>query len=181
MIGALGINRDITDGIKKVEQLESLAHYDYLTKIPNRPLLFDRIEHLIARSKRNQLLFALFYIDLDNFKMINDTKGHAYGDQLLIEVALRLQQSIRNSDTVARIGGDEFVIVLENIIDKNDIKIMFEALTKTLKTDIILNNQKQDVSCSIGVASYPDDGQTVDELLSVADSEMYKLKRKNLK
>jgi len=179
MIGALGINRDITDRIQEVERLERLAHYDYLTNIPNRSLLFDRIEHLIARSERNKLAFALFYIDLDNFKIINDTKGHAYGDQVLAEVASRLKKSIRNSDTVARIGGDEFVIVLENIVEKSDVNIMLDTLTKTLKTNFILNDEKIDVTCSIGVATYPDNGRTVDELLTVADTAMYKLKHKN--
>ena len=179
MIGALGINRDITDRIQEVERLERLAHYDYLTNIPNRSLLFDRIEHLIARSERNKLAFALFYIYLDNFKIINDTKGHAYGDQVLAEVASRLKKSIRNSDTVARIGGDEFVIVLENIVEKSDVNIMLDTLTKTLKTNFILNDEKIDVTCSIGVATYPDNGRTVDELLTVADTAMYKLKHKN--
>jgi len=179
MIGALGINRDITDRIQEIERLERLAHYDYLTNIPNRFLLFDRIEHLIARSERNKLAFALFYIDLDNFKIINDTKGHAYGDQVLVEVASRLKKSIRNSDTVARIGGDEFVIVLENIVEKCDVNIMLDTLTKTLKTNFILNDEKIDVTCSIGVATYPDNGKTVDDLLTVADTAMYKIKNKN--
>jgi len=179
MVGALGINRDITKRKNEIEHLEHLAHYDYLTNIPNRSLLFDRVEHLIDRSERDELTFALFYIDLDNFKLINDTKGHAYGDQVLIEVASRLKQSIRKSDTVARIGGDEFILVLENITDKNYIKIMLEKLTKTLKTDFILDNEKLDVSCSIGVATYPDSGKTMDKLLNIADDAMYKRKHKN--
>lgn len=179
MIGALGINRDITERINEIAHLEHLAHYDYLTKIPNRSLLFDRVEHLIARSERDNLTFALFYIDLDEFKLINDTKGHAYGDQVLVEVASRLKQSIRNSDTVARIGGDEFILVLENITDKSYIKIMLETLSRTLKTDFIVENEKIDVSCSIGVATYPDCGKTMDELLNIADKAMYTYKQKN--
>ena len=179
MIGALGINRDITERKNEIERLEHLAHYDYLTKIPNRSLLFDRVEHLIARSERDKLTFALFYIDLDSFKSINDTKGHSYGDHVLVEVASRLKQSIRNSDTVARIGGDEFILVLENITDKSYIKIMLKTLSRTLKTDFIVENEKIDVCCSIGVATYPDDGKTMDELLSIADEAMYKIKNKN--
>ena len=97
MIGALGINRDITVRIKETERLEHLAHYDHLTKIPNRYLLLDRLQHLIAQSERNKNTFALLYIDLDKFKTINDTKGHTFGDQVLFETALRLKQSIRNS------------------------------------------------------------------------------------
>lgn len=176
MIGALGVNRDISDRIKETERLEHLAHYDYLTKVPNRYLLLDRVEHLIAQSERIKSNFALLYIDLDKFKTINDTKGHAFGDQVLIETALRLKQSIRNSDTVARIGGDEFVLLLENISNKDDVSIMVEAIAKALNKEFIINNEKFEVSCSIGVAIYPDDGTTTDTLLATADVAMYKAK-----
>jgi len=176
MIGALGVNRDISDRIKETERLEHLAHYDYLTKVPNRYLLLDRVEHLIAQSERIKSNFALLYIDLDKFKTINDTKGHAFGDQVLIETALRLKQSIRNSDTVARIGGDEFVLLLENISNKDDVSIMVESIAKALNKEFIINNEKFEVSCSIGVAIYPDDGTTTDTLLATADVAMYKAK-----
>ena len=178
MVGALGVNRDITDRIKETERLEHLAHYDHLTNIPNRYLLLDRVEHLIAQSERNKCAFALLYIDLDKFKSINDAKGHAFGDQVLIETALRLKQSIRNSDTVARIGGDEFVLLLENISNKNDVSIMVETLTKALKKAFVINNEKFEVSCSIGVAIYPEEGTTTDTLLATADIAMYKAKHK---
>ena len=178
MIGALGVNRDITDRIKETERLEYLAHYDQLTKIPNRYLLLDRVEHLIAQSERNKSAFALLYIDLDNFKIINDTKSHAFGDQVLIETALRLKQVIRNSDTVGRIGGDEFVLLLENISNKNDVSTLIETLTKTLNKEFIIYDEKFEVSCSIGVAIYPDDGATTDALLATADIAMYKAKHK---
>lgn len=176
MIGALGVNRDISDRIKETERLEHLAHYDHLTKVPNRYLLLDRVEHLIAQSERIKSNFALLYIDLDKFKTINDTKGHAFGDQVLIETALRLKKSIRNSDTVARIGGDEFVLLLENISNKNDVSIMVESIDKALNKEFIINNEKFEVSCSIGVAIYPDDGTTTDTLLATADVAMYKAK-----
>lgn len=178
MIGALGINRDISDRIKETERLEHLAHYDHLTKVPNRYLLLDRVEHLIAQSERIKSNFALLYIDLNKFKIINDTKGHAFGDQVLIETALRLKQSIRNSDTVARIGGDEFVLLLENISNKINISIMVEAIAKALNEEFIINNEKFEVSCSIGVAIYPDDGTTTDTLLATADVAMYKAKER---
>ncbi len=178
MIGALGVNRDITDRIKETERLEYLAHYDQLTKIPNRYLLLDRVEHLIAQSERSKSAFALLYIDLDNFKIINDTKSHAFGDQVLIETALRLKQAIRNSDTVGRIGGDEFVLLLENISNKNDVSTLIETLTKTLNKEFIIYDEKFEVSCSIGVAIYPDDGATTDALLAAADIAMYKAKHK---
>ena len=178
MIGALGVNRDITDRIKETERLEHLAHYDHLTKIPNRYLLLDRVEHLIAQSKRNKSAFALLYIDLDKFKIINDTKGHAFGDQVLVETALRLKQAIRSSDTIARIGGDEFVLLLEKISNKNDVSTLIETLTKTLNKEFIIYDEKFEVSCSIGVAIYPDDGTTIDTLLATADTAMYKAKHK---
>ena len=173
MIGALGINRDITDRMKKVERLENLAHYDQLTQIPNRYLLLDRIKHLISRSKRDKISFALLYIDLNNFKNFNDTRGHAFGDKILIEVASRLKETIRDSDTIARIGGDEFVILLEKISNRDEINKIIEALTNASDKALIIGNEEHKVSCSIGVAVYPDDGSTTDSLLAVADKAMY--------
>jgi len=178
MVGALGINRDITDRVQESERLHYLAHYDQLTKTPNRYLLLDRIRHLISQSERNKSSFALLYIDLDKFKTINDTKGHAFGDQVLIEAALRLKQSIRRSDTVARVGGDEFVLLLENISSKNKISAMADALIKTLNKTFFINDEAFEISCSIGIAIYPDDGATTDALLAAADIAMYKAKRK---
>ncbi|MFT6920574.1 MAG: diguanylate cyclase (GGDEF)-like protein/PAS domain S-box-containing protein [Cognaticolwellia sp.] len=178
MVGALGINRDITVRIKEIERLEHLAHYDYLTKIPNRYLLLDRLEHLIAQSARNNSTFALLYIDLNKFKIINDTKGHAFGDQVLVETAFRLKQAIRSSDTVARIGGDEFVVLLENISNKNDVLLMQDALSTALNKTYILNDEMFNVNCSIGFAIYPEDGTTSDTLLATADKAMYKDKHK---
>lgn len=176
VVGALGVNRDISGRIIKTERLEHLAHFDHLTKIPNRYLLFDRLDHLIAQSERNNSAFALLYIDLDKFKSINDSKGHAFGDLVLIETASRLKQSIRNSDTVARIGGDEFVLLLENMSNKNDISSMVKALSRALNKSIIINDEKIEISCSIGVAFYPDDGITMDTLLAKSDKAMYKAK-----
>ena len=110
MIGALGINRNISKRKKEAERLTYLAHYDQLTKVPNRYLLLDRVNHLIEQCQRNNKSFALFYIDLDKFKQINDTCGHAFGDKVLVEAASRLKNSVRKSDTLARVGGDEFVL-----------------------------------------------------------------------
>ncbi len=178
LIGALGVNRDITNRIKEVERLEHLAHFDHLTKIPNRYLLFDRVEHLIAQSERYKSSFALLYIDLDKFKAINDTNGHSFGDQVLIETAKRLKQSIRNSDTVARIGGDEFVILLEEITGQKDVSIVIEALDNAFKKAFSIHDETIEVCCSVGVAIYPDEGITMDTLLAWADKNMYKTKNK---
>jgi len=178
MVGALGINRDITDRMQKAQHLARLAHYDQLTEIPNRYLLLERITHLIAQYKRNAHGFALLYIDLDKFKIINDTRGHAFGDQILKEAASRITQNIRTSDTIARIGGDEFVLLLENTSDKDDISTIAETIIKVLSRVFIINDEEIKIGCSIGVSTYPDDGTTIDALLSAADKAMYKAKQK---
>jgi diguanylate cyclase (GGDEF)-like protein len=118
----------------------------------------------------------LVFIDVDKFKLINDTKGHLFGDQVLMEIALRLKKSIRNSDTVARFGGDEFVILFENISNKSDVSIMIETLTQELEKELIINGINLEINCSIGVAIFPDDGTTIDTLMATADKAMYKTK-----
>lgn len=178
MVGALGINRDISDRIKESERLAHLAHYDQLTEIPNRYLLFDRIAHLIQQSERNNKCFALLYIDLDKFKIINDTKGHSFGDKILREAASRMSHATRHSDTIARIGGDEFVILLEEIAEKQDISRMAELMIQTLSKEFIIDDESFELSCSIGIAIYPDDGSTTDTLLTAADKAMYTAKNK---
>ena len=175
-IGALGINRDITKRKNETERLQYLAHYDQLTNVPNRYLLLDRLTHLITQSTRNAQRFALFFIDVDKFKRINDTKGHIFGDQVLVEIALRLRNSIRSSDTVARFGGDEFVILFENITDKKDASTMTKTLVQALNTELIINGDKINITCSIGVAIFPDQGTTSDTLLTAADKVMYQTK-----
>jgi len=178
MVGALGVDRFITDRVKVSERVSYLAYYDYLANLPNRYLLLDRVAHLIEQSERNESTFALLYIDLDKFKTINDTKGHAFGDQILKETALRLKQSTRNSDTIARIGGDEFVVLLEKTSNKNDVEAMTKALTKSLNRAFTVNDEEFKISCSIGVALYPNEGTTTDALLAAADKAMYKVKHK---
>ena len=178
MIGALGVNRDITARIEETKRLHDRAHYDELTQLPNRYLLLDRLEYLIERSIRNKSFFTLLYIDLDKFKVINDTRGHAFGDMILKETALRLPRLIRSSDTVARIGGDEFIVILENTSDKNDISKMAEALIKEVSEPFSIDGEEFNISCSIGIATYPENGTTIDTLLFNADKGMYKAKHK---
>jgi diguanylate cyclase (GGDEF)-like protein/PAS domain S-box-containing protein len=177
MVGALGINRDITERINEAERLKRLAHYDQLTELPNRYMLFDRFDHLVAQSRRNGNMFALLFVDLDNFKSINDTYGHLFGDKVLLEVASRLKASVRTSDTIARIGGDEFVLLLESIADKNAALKVVESLHKDLCRSILIDDNEMIIECSIGISIYPDDGNTTDQLLTVADNNMYKHKR----
>ncbi len=178
MIGALGINRDITARIEETKRLHDMAHYDELTQLPNRYLLLDRLNHLIERSAHNNSTFVLLYIDLDRFKTINDTKGHAFGDKVLKETASRLSRSIRSSDTVARIGGDEFIIILENISEKYIISKMVEAIIKEVSEPCSIDGEEFQISCSVGIATYPENGVTIDALLLYADKGMYKAKRK---
>lgn len=177
MTGALGINRDITERVNESERLQYLAHYDQLTETPNRYLLWDRIKHIICQSERNKTSFSLFFIDLDEFKVINDTKGHAYGDRVLVEAAKRLKKSVRKSDTVARVGGDEFVLVLENIASKEQTDKLAKLIIKELSKPFKIKKEQFELSCSIGIAIYPQDGETTDELLSAADMAMYRAKK----
>ncbi|SFG12495.1 sensor domain-containing diguanylate cyclase [Neptunomonas qingdaonensis] len=178
IIGALGINRDITERIRKSEQLLQLAHYDQLTQIPNRYLLLERISHLINQCERNQGTFTLLYIDLDKFKTINDAKGHAFGDKVLQEAARRMTQSIRKSDTLARYGGDEFVLLLENHLTREEVTTLSKILINTLSRTFKVDNNPVDISCCIGIATYPDNGTTTETLLSFADNALYKAKSK---
>ena len=179
MIGALGINRDISERKREQERLAQLAHYDCLTKIPNRYMFLDRLQHLIAQSKRNQASFALLYVDIDDFKMINDTYGHGFGDHVLIEMASRMQNLLRDSDTVARIGGDEFVVLLENIQDPSDALAMAQSLTLALDAECMINGISLNVNSSIGLAIYPVDGDSSDALLAKADAAMYHMKHEH--
>jgi diguanylate cyclase (GGDEF)-like protein/PAS domain S-box-containing protein len=176
MVGALGINRDITDRVIETERLRHLAQFDHLTQIPNRYLLLDRIKHLINQYERNQNAFTLLYFDLDRFKQINDKHGHAFGDKVLKTVASRISNGIRKSDMAARIGGDEFVALLENSFQQDDIHKVVRSLTQALSEDMIIDDQVLNIRCSIGMATYPINGNNSDELLSHADIHMYQEK-----
>ncbi len=176
MIGALGINRDITDRVKEQERLNHLAYHDHLTQLPNRYLLLERVEHLIRQSKRHQTQFSLLYIDLDDFKGINDSEGHAFGDVILQEMAARILDYIRESDTIARIGGDEFVLLLEDSYDEEDVLLFVKEFRAYMKQEYIINGKSYKVGCSIGIAHYPKDGKDIDSLLRKADKAMYQAK-----
>jgi diguanylate cyclase (GGDEF)-like protein len=156
---------------------EYLAHHDGLTGLPNRVLLRDRLHQAIMLHKRNQETFAIFHLDLDRFKEVNDTLGHFSGDQLLREVAHRLQKTLRESDTVARLGGDEFAVLLP-AVDLEGAVVAAEKVLKALQRPFIIQSLTLQVDVSIGIALYPTHGRDFDELMQHADSVMYLAKRK---
>jgi len=161
---------------KEQEQLFQLSTKDPLSGLYNRLSLVEKIEWLISKSKRSHVKFALLFLDLDNFKNINDSRGHEFGDQVLKHVADVLLQSVRENDIVSRIGGDEFVIILPEIEHNKVIVEVIQRLEKNLAQPILFENYKYHITCSIGVTLYPKDGQNVTELLKNADIAMYKSK-----
>lgn len=172
-------NREITERKTTEEKVRYLAQHDVLTNLPNRVLLSDRLQLALATAQRNKAekpLLALMFIDLDKLKPINDTMGHAAGDLLLKETAKRLQGCVRESDTVARIGGDEFVVMLPSIEASADALLVAEKIRQALSQPLEYNGQTLRVSASIGVAIYPEDGSNEAQLSKKADDAMYRAK-----
>ncbi len=157
-------------------ELDHIAHHDSLTGLPNRILFTDRLLQAIASAKRNKELLAVHFIDIDNFKDINDTLGHHYGDQVLREVAYRLRTCIRDTDTIARWGGDEFSIIQTNLNVIEDAEIVARKMIEVLLKKIELGRADAQLTISIGIALYPLDSINFDELLSKADKAMYRAK-----
>ena len=158
------------------KELEFLAHNDALTGLPNRLLLKDRIAHAIENSKRQGGLIAVCFIDLDNFKKVNDSFGHSYGDEILKQFALRVQGKIRHCDTLSRIGGDEFILLVENIREKHEIEVILSKIKAIFEAPFMNKHQKFFLSASIGVSVYPDHGIDGEALIKNADTAMYKAK-----
>ena len=153
-----------------------LAYHDNLTGLPNRQLFYDRLNHAVAHAKRHGYLLGVFFLDLDGFKQINDSLGHEIGDLLLKEVAQRLQGCVRESDTVARLSGDEFTVILENISRKQDAATIAEKILKKLSEPIVLDGNEPIISTSIGISLFPNDGNDTKTLLKQADTAMYRVK-----
>jgi diguanylate cyclase (GGDEF)-like protein len=173
----IGTHADITDRKIAEEQFQHLAHYDVLTDLPNRTLIGDRLKQALAYAKREKVLLALMFIDLDKFKPVNDTLGHEIGDLLLKQVARRLQQSVRGSDTVARIGGDEFVVLLPVIDNNHDAAVVAEKILQALNKPFEVAQHSLNISSSIGIAVYPQHGTDEKLLLINADIAMYHAKK----
>lgn len=173
----VGSAEDITERKKLELELEKYANYDKLTGLPNRRLFFERLELTILENERDKAEFAVLFIDLDGFKNINDNYGHEVGDEVLTTVGNRLLQCVRKSDTVARMGGDEYTVILKNVEDKEDIKNLVEKIHKSLQEVMQIDGVECFVNSSIGVALYPENGYDSETLLRNADSLMYEIKR----
>jgi diguanylate cyclase (GGDEF)-like protein/PAS domain S-box-containing protein len=164
---------DITERKKAEREVQQLAYFDSLTGLPNRALLNDRLNQILAQSVRGGWLVGILFLDIDRFKCINDTQGHATGDKLLQSVATRLQKRLRESDTVARLGGDEFVIVLSAVKHEQDISHVAQEVMKALSMPFEIGEQEIFISASIGIAISPLDGHDAGVLLRNADTAMY--------
>jgi diguanylate cyclase (GGDEF)-like protein/PAS domain S-box-containing protein len=173
----VAILSDITERKATQARFEFLAHHDPLTLLPNRLLLRDRVEQSISRAARSQTSLALLFIDLDDFKRVNDDYGHQTGDAVLREVGRRLLGCVRNTDTVCRHGGDEFVIALTDLNESTYLPEIAHKLRHELQLPIRLQGGEVRISCSVGVALYPRDGRDHDALLAHADASMYSAKR----
>ena len=173
----IGMAHDITAARESEQRLLQLAYYDALTGLPNRTLLGDRLHQAIAQSKRSNSGLAVCYLDLDDFKAVNDRLGHKIGDRLLIQVALRLLDNIRSGDTVARIGGDEFVLLLNGLDSIEEYDVPLRRLLSGLATSFDIDDEVVQISGSIGITLYPQDSSDPDTLLRHADHAMYAAKQ----
>ncbi len=172
----VGVFHDISDAKRQEELIRHQAYHDSLTGLPNRMLLTSRIDRAIAHSARNNSRFGLIFLDLDNFKNVNDSLGHAMGDLLLKEAAEKLRRIARNDDTVARLGGDEFIILVEDITDEKPAVILARRIILAFKESFNIKNNSLHVGASIGIAMYPEDGQEPESLIKNADIAMYRAK-----
>lgn len=172
-----GLFTDITQNRKNEEQIRQLAYYDALTGVPNRRLLEDRLEHAIRHAHRKEMLLAVLFLDLDHFKQINDTLGHAMGDDLLLQFTHRVKDCLREDDTLARLGGDEFIVLLPEIDHLDDVHCVARRLLGIASQPYLLGGEPVTIGASIGVSLYPDDGNNAGELMQAADIAMYRAKR----
>ena len=174
----VGVKENITERKQLLAHLDQMAHYDELTGLPNRALFFDRLGCLQTLSRREGRSFALLFIDLDGFKGVNDRHGHEAGDAVLRETAARLSSSIRDSDTAARMGGDEFTVILGNLSREADVSLIARKILQALSAPIRLpGGGSCSIGASIGISLYPEDAREVETLVSSADAAMYEAKR----
>ncbi|MEK6806837.1 MAG: EAL domain-containing protein [Pseudomonadota bacterium] len=176
VIGRVCSFRDVTERKQAEAHIQKMAHHDALTQLPNRALLMDRLDMALEQARRNGSLVALLMLDLDHFKNINDSLGHSAGDQLLRTVAARLSGCARKTDTVARMGGDEFVIVLTDVKNRDTVERIVQAMVEEVSAPIVIESHELVVTPSIGISVFPDDGAHATGLLKSADTAMYQAK-----
>lgn len=176
IVNFISVFSDITILKESEKKLEFLAHHDSLTKLPNRILLKDRITHAIKNAKRNNSMLAICFIDLDNFKKVNDTYGHTYGDDILRQSAIRIKDELREVDTLSRIGGDEFILLLENLNHISEIESIINKIQKRFESEFVINTRNFSLTASIGISLYPQNGINADKLIKNADIAMYQSK-----
>lgn len=177
-VGRVWSFRDITKRKQAEERLHYLANFDPLTRLPNRTLFSDRLSQALQRASWHKRSVAVLFLDLDRFKNINDTLGHALGDLVLKNVSERLTACVREGDTVARLGGDEFVLVLDNLAQEEDTRLIAHKILSTLSSPFNVEGHEFFVTTSIGIALYPNDGDTYESLIKNADTAMYRAKEK---
>lgn len=176
IINFLAMQEDITKQKKQAELIQYQAFYDLLTNLPNRALVLDRLNRFLIDAKRREKRLAVLFLDLDNFKKINDSMGHIEGDNLLVQVAKRLRGTLREGDTVGRLGGDEFIVLLSSTNNINDTHHVAKNLLNCFHDAFNLNGKEFKITASLGIAVYPEDGQTGTDLLRNADTAMYHAK-----
>ncbi|MBF0565197.1 MAG: diguanylate cyclase [Nitrospirae bacterium] len=176
-LGFIGSCVGITERKEAEERLRHMAHYDLLTGLPNRTLFFDRLKHALSQAGRYNYMMALMFLDLNNFKAINDHYGHHAGDMLLRDAAQRLIGCIRDSDTIARVGGDEFNVILSKINEKKDVQVVAEKIIVALEAPFSLDGISCYVGTSIGIGIYPSDSMDIHLLIKKADAAMYRAKQ----
>lgn len=175
--GTVSIHKDVTATKEGEDRLKFLAHHDPLTKLPNRVLFEQFLQIACKNAQKSNNKFALLYLDLDNFKQVNDSLGHEFGDHLLIHVAKMMTKALREGDLVARLGGDEFAIVLQDVVNANEAKKMADRILKAVGFKAEKEGKIIPYGMSVGIALYPDDATTVEDLISKADEAMYEAKK----
>lgn len=172
----ISIANDISEKKQKESLIHNLAYFDVLTNLPNRALFQEKVVSKIPALQRNSKRIAIFFIDMDNFKNINDTFGHLMGDKFLIEVSKAIKSLIRGEDTLARLGGDEFTVILEEVESISTVASVADKIIERFKKPVVIDNKDFYTGASIGISIYPDDGTTYDDLVKAADTAMYQVK-----